>query len=135
MSEQRTYTLSEVSECLHIGKTTLRSYVSKGILPVTGVGSYRQMLFSDDDIKSMLIQVRDNEQYQDGIECFSIEEKYLTSKEVAGYIGVSQSTVISYCNKGILKPGFIAPSGTKRFSSSNISDFIKSLQPVDGGAE
>lgn len=135
MSEQRTYTLSEVSECLHIGKTTLRSYVSKGILSVVGVGSYRQMLFSDDDIKSMLKQVRDNEQYQDGVECFSIEEKYLTSKEVAGYIGVSQSTVISYCNKGILKPDFIAPSGTKRFSSSNISDFIKSLQPVDGGAE
>ena len=120
---------------MHIGKTTLRTYVSKGILPVAGVGSYRQMLFSDNDIKSMLKQVRDNEQYQDGVECFSIEEKYLTSKEVAGYIGVSQSTVISYCNKGILKPDFIAPSGAKRFSISNISDFIKSLKPADGGVE
>ena len=76
MSEQRTYTLSEVSECLHIGKTTLRSYVSKGILSIAGVGSYRQMLFSDDDIKIMLKQVGDNELYQDGVECFSMEEKY-----------------------------------------------------------
>lgn len=130
MSEQRIYTLTEVSECLHIGKTTLRSYVSKGILSTAGVGTYRQMLFSEDDIKGMLKQVRNNEQYQDGVEHFSMEEKYLTTNEVAECIGMCQSSVTNYCNKGFLKPDFIAPSGTKRFSSSNISDVIDSMKGV-----
>lgn len=133
MSEEKKYTLTEVSESMNIGKSTLRTYVAKGILTTSGKGSYRQMLFTEEDIKNFLRSIKWNSNYIDGVEQYSTEVMYLTSNEVAKLVGVSQSTISNYCKRGVIQPDFVTPSNTKRFSVIKMQAFVLSMKPVEKG--
>lgn len=50
----------------------------------------------------------------------------MTSKEVAEEFGVTVTTVYNWCNRGILKPAQITPTGRKIFDEKNIQRLIES---------
>ena len=56
------------------------------------------------------------------------ENKYYTTGDIARLIGVSNPTIRSYINKGIIKPDMIMPSGRLKFSRETVEDFMESLQ-------
>lgn len=61
------------------------------------------------------------------------DEKTLTTGEVARYLGISQSTVINYINRGILVPDVILPScnsksGRRQFKLETIENFKNNMK-------
>ena len=55
-------------------------------------------------------------------------EADMTTGDVARYLGVSQSTVINYINKGLLKPDMTLPSnrghtGRRKFTQETVDSF------------
>lgn len=60
----------------------------------------------------------------------------LTTKEVSELLGVSNVTVLSYVERGLLKcrklPG---KRGRRQFKEEDVADFIKSLESGDGNEE
>lgn len=66
-------------------------------------------------------------------------ETYVKIGEAARLLGVSASTLGSWQAKGILVPAQIFPSGHRRYSMSQIEDFIRNQENIskldDSGAD
>lgn len=65
-----------------------------------------------------------------------MSKQYLTTGESAEYLGISQSTVINYIDRGILKPDIILPSksgkvGRRKFSYETLDNFKKLMTEGD----
>ena len=56
------------------------------------------------------------------------KDGYLTSSDAARKLGISNTTLLNYEQKGILKPSFILGSGHRRYTEEQISQFKKSLE-------
>lgn len=54
--------------------------------------------------------------------------KFYTTGDIARMIGVSNPTIRSYIDKGIIKPDMIMPSGRLKFSRETVEDFMESLK-------
>lgn len=50
----------------------------------------------------------------------------MTSREVAEKFGVTVTTIYNWCNKGILKPKQITPTGRKIFDEKDVQKLIDS---------
>ena len=56
------------------------------------------------------------------------EKEFYTTGDIARAIGVSNPTIRSYINKGLIKPDMIMPSGRLKFSYETVKEFMSSLQ-------
>lgn len=57
-----------------------------------------------------------------------INKKYYTTGDIARLVGVSNPTIRSYIQKGIIKPDIVMPSGRQKFTKETVEDFLESLQ-------
>ena len=54
--------------------------------------------------------------------------KLYTTGDIARLIGVSNPTIRSYINKGVIKPDLVMPSGRLKFSQETVDNFMESLK-------
>lgn len=63
----------------------------------------------------------------------SVQEKLYSTGEAAKFLGISQSSVINYIDKGWLKPDLTMPSsggksGRRKFSETTLNNFKKTFE-------
>ena len=56
------------------------------------------------------------------------EKKFYTPGDIARMIGVTNPTIRSYINRGVIKPDLVMPSGRIKFTKETVENFLESLQ-------
>lgn len=61
------------------------------------------------------------------------EEKLYSTGQAAKIIGISQSSIINYIDKGLIKPDMVLPSsngksGRRKFTEKTLMEFKKKLE-------
>ena len=64
----------------------------------------------------------------------NVLHRLISSRDVAGRLGVSQATVIRAVARGLLRPALITPGGHRRFDVKDVEAFAEGLQDEPEGA-
>lgn len=121
--------IGEAARLLGVSSSTLGSWQAKGILVPAQIFPSGHRRYSMSQIEEFIRNQENISKLDDsGVDD---DEEYLTSKQVARYIGVSVSLINSLEEKGELVPRRKLPTNNRRlYAQSDVDAFLQKISTV-----